>query len=75
MQFFGEAVLYLKLIISVMMDYEKREGKKRVSTKSQIGASSGSSARCAKNKINHFLRKNAWFVKNGVKPNKNGTKK
>ncbi|HET8671588.1 MAG TPA: hypothetical protein VFM05_13435, partial [Candidatus Saccharimonadales bacterium] len=51
-----------------MMDYEKREGKKRVSTKSQIGADSTSSARCAKSKILHFLRKNPLLVKNDVNP-------
>ena len=47
----------------------------RVSTKSQIGASSVSSGRCVKSKMLLFLRKNAYLVKNAVNPNKNGAKK
>jgi hypothetical protein len=49
--------------------------KKRVSTKSQIGASSVSSGRCVKIKTPHFVRENAWFEKDGGKPSKNGAKK
>ncbi len=60
----------MKLISSVMVDFEKREVKKRVSTKSQIGASSVSSGKCVKTKMLDFLRKNAWFEKTGVKPSK-----
>ncbi len=60
-----------------MTEYEEvdRVKRNRVSTKSQLGADSVSSGRCVKSKLLHFLKKNAWSVKDIVKPNKNGTKK
>ena len=60
-----------------MTDYEEgyRVNKNRVSTKSQLGADSVGSKECAKSRILHFLRKNAYLVKNAVNLNKNGTKK
>ena len=60
-----------------MTDYEEGDtlNGNRVSTKSQIGASSVSSGRCVKSKMLPFSRKNAWFEKDGVKPSKNQAKK
>jgi hypothetical protein len=56
-------------------DRNYEEGGNRVSTKPQIGASSVGSGRCVKSKMLHFLRKNAWFGKDSVKPSKNRAKK